>query len=275
MIEWNEMTRLLNGSELASYVEERQARQVRALRQAEHIFPKLVIIKSRAASPVIDAYIRMKRAYGDDILIETAVETLDEADMPAAIERLNADPAVHGIIVQLPLDTPEETDAIVGLIAPAKDVDGLASSEMFDSATAVAINWLLVGYNVDLKGKKIVLVGNGRLVGAPLARMWQKSGFSVKVLDDTTENLQAELRDAEVIVSATGVPHLLTSDMIPIGAVVVDAGTASENGVIKGDVTPDVRERSDVTITPEKGGVGPLTITALFDHVIQAASKKL
>jgi len=63
--------------------------------------------------------------------------------------------------------------------------------------------------------------------------------------------------------------------MIPIGAVVVDAGTASENGVIKGDVTPDVRERSDVTITPEKGGVGPLTITALFDHVIQAASKKL
>lgn len=268
------MTRVLNGSELASYVKERQARQVRALRQAQHIFPKLVIIKSTTASPVIDAYIRMKRAYGDDILIETAVETLAEADMPAAIKRLNFDPTVHGIIVQLPLDTPEKTDEIVGLITPAKDVDGLASSEMFDSATATAINWLLVGYNVDLKGKKIVLVGNGRLVGAPLAAMWQKSGFSVTVLDDTTDNLTAELRDAEVIVSATGVPHLLTSAMIPIGAVVVDAGTASENGVIKGDVAPDVRQRDDLTITPEKGGVGPLTIAALFDHIIQAASRK-
>lgn len=267
------MTRFLNGSELASYVEERQARQVRALRQAKHIFPKLVIIKSTTASPVIDTYIRMKRSYGDDILIETAVETLAEADMPAAIERLNLDPTVHGIIVQLPLDTPARTDEIVGLITPAKDVDGLASTELFDSATAVAINWLLVGYNVDLKGKKIVLVGNGRLVGAPLAAMWRKSGFSVTVLDDTTEDLRAELRDAEVIVSATGVPHLLTSAMIPIGAVVVDAGTTSENGVITGDVAPDVRQRDDLTITPEKGGVGPLTIAALFDHIIQAATR--
>jgi methylenetetrahydrofolate dehydrogenase (NADP+)/methenyltetrahydrofolate cyclohydrolase len=267
------MTRLLNGSELASYVKERQARQVRALRQAEHIFPKLVIIKSPDASSVIETYVRMKRAYGDDILIETELETLNEADMPAAITRLNNDESVHGIIVQLPLSTPQKTDEIVGLIAPAKDVDGLASSEVFDSATAVAINWLLVGYNVDLKAKKIVLVGNGRLVGAPLTKMWRKSGFDVTVLDDTAVDLRAELRDAQIIVSATGVPHLLTSDMIPIGAVVVDAGTASEDGVIRGDVSPEVRERDDVTITPEKGGVGPLTISAIFDHLIVAASK--
>lgn len=266
------MTRILNGSELASYIKERQARQVRALRQAQHVFPKLVVLKCLGASPVIDTYIRMKRAYGDDILIETVTEVLAETAMPAAIDRLNADPNVHGIIVQLPLENAAKTDGIVGLIAPEKDVDGLASNQVFDSATATAINWLLVGYNVDLKMKNIVLVGNGRLVGAPLAAMWRKSGFLVKVLDDAVVDLGAELRDADVIVSATGVAHLLTSAMIPTGAVVVDAGTASENGVIRGDVSPEVRERDDLTITPEKGGVGPLTIAALFDHVIQAAA---
>lgn len=265
------MTKILNGSELVGYIKERQARQVRALRQASKVFPQLVVIKSKSASPVIDTYVRMKGRYGDDILIETVVETLDESDMPEAIQRANSDEAVHGIIVQLPLDNPAKTDEIVDSIAPEKDVDGLGVHTKFESATAKAIHWLLAGYAIDLKGKKIAIVGNGRLVGAPLAKMWRDSGYDVTVLTRASTDIAGVLKDSAVIVTATGVPHLITTDMIGIGAVVVDAGTASEDGVIVGDIDDSVRARDDLTVTPEKGGVGPLTIAALFDNVIASA----
>lgn len=266
------MARLLDGTEIVGYIQERQARQVRALRQAHRVFPRLVVIKSTHSSPVIDTYVRMKQRYGDEILIETIIETLDEADMLAAINRLNADPQVHGIIVQLPLADVTKTDAIVNAIAPEKDVDGLGELAAFSGATAVAIEWLLNGYAVELKAKKITIVGNGRLVGAPLAALWRSGGYDVTVLDDTVADLASVLMTSDVIVSATGVPRLISSDMIPIGAAVVDAGTASEGGVIVGDVAADARQRSDLKITPEKGGVGPVTVAALYDHVIQAAT---
>jgi methylenetetrahydrofolate dehydrogenase (NADP+)/methenyltetrahydrofolate cyclohydrolase len=267
------MAKLLSGTELVGYIEERQARQVRALRQASRVFPRLVIIKSLSASPVIDAYIRMKQRYAEEILIETVVETMAEAEMPAAIERLNADPLVHGIIVQLPLADPLITDDIVNRIAPEKDVDGLGAGAKYDSATATAINWLLSGYAIDLQNKALTIVGNGRLVGAPLAKIWRQSGYTVTVIDDQTPDIADAVYKSDVIVTATGVPRLISSDMIQIGATVVDAGTASENGVIVGDVDPSVRERDDIKITPEKGGVGPLTIAALCDNVIQAAMR--
>lgn len=265
------MTRLLNGSELVGYIKERQAKQVRALRQAWHVFPRLAIIKPLGSSPVIDTYVRMKGRYGDDILIETVVETLSETDMPAVIERLNKDDSIHGIIVQLPLDDPNRTDEIVNMIAPEKDVDGLGSGAKFESATAGAIAWLLAGYGVELRDKKIAIIGNGRLVGAPLAKMWRESGLDVTVLTRQNTDLKDVLKISDVIITATGSPHLVTTDMIKPGAVVVDAGTASENGVIVGDLDPAVRLRDDLTITPEKGGVGPLTIAMLFDHVITSA----
>lgn len=267
------MAKLLNGTELVGYIEERQARQVRALRQASHIFPRLVIIKSTAASPVIDTYIRMKQRYGEEILIETMVEVLDDDDMIAAIDRLNEDPQVHGIIVQLPINDITKTEDIVNRIAPEKDVDGLGKQAQFDSATATAIDWLLAGYAIELKGKKLTIVGNGRLVGAPLAHMWRESDYAVTVLDRSHGDITDALRESDVIVTATGVPRLITTEMVPIGATIVDAGTASEEGGIVGDVDPSVRTRDDIKITPEKGGVGPLTITALFDHVIQSAAR--
>jgi methylenetetrahydrofolate dehydrogenase (NADP+)/methenyltetrahydrofolate cyclohydrolase len=134
-----------------------------------------------------------------------------------------------------------------------------------------AINWLLAGYAIDLKDKKIAIVGNGRLVGAPLARIWKESGYDIEVLSRSTEDIASILRQSNVIVTATGVPHLITSEMIAIGSVVVDAGTASEEGRIVGDIDEALRSRDDLTITPEKGGVGPLTVAGLFDNVITAA----
>ena len=262
--------RILDGRELADYVKERQAKQVRNLRQTWHVLPKLVIVIA-SQDEVIDTYVRLKQSYGEDILIEVEVRRVEQDLVRETIEALNADASVHGIIIQLPLADPSQTDELVALIDPQKDVDGLGPESVYVSATATAIDWLLAGYNVTLRDRLIAIVGQGRLVGAPLARLWGSTGLSIVTFDDTTTDLQSELRKADVIVTATGVPGLITSQMISPGKVVVDAGTASENGVIFGDVAEDVRERNDLTITPIRGGVGPLTIAALFDNVMVAA----
>ena len=143
---------------------------------------------------------------------------------------------------------------------------------VLDPATPLAIIWLVAGYNVDLIAKRIAIVGNGRLVGAPLARIWTNSGYDVTVFDVDSQDMQSQLPEFDIIVTATGVPGLITSDVVKHDAVVIDAGTAAEHGKIVGDIAPDLRERDDLTITPEKGGVGPLTVAALFDNVIQAAT---
>lgn len=262
--------KLLNGKELAEFIKERQAHQVRGLRQALGVQPKLAIVVT-IDHPVINVYMRMKKKYGADILIDVDIHAIKQDDAASTIKALNADPSVHGIIVQLPLERPQETDAIVDLVAPEKDVDALGKNAIFDPATPMAILWLLAGYNIDLRGKKVLLVGRGKLVGAPLERMLTTSGIDVSVADRETTDLQAETLKADVIITATGSPAILYSAMLKEGAVVVDAGVAGEEGKTVGDVAPEVYDRDDITITPTKGGVGPLTVCALFENVIRAA----
>lgn len=262
--------KLLNGKELAGFIKQRQAHQVRGLRQAYGINPRLAIIVT-VENPVIDVYTRMKKSYGSDILIDVDIHRVQQADVPALITELNDDAAVHGVIVQLPLEDRSKTDEIVGLVAPEKDVDALGPRAIFDPATPMAIMWLLAGYGVELQGKKVLLIGRGKLVGAPLERIYKESGVDVWVADRATKDLKAETLKADVIITATGSPAILYSDMIKEGAVVVDAGVASEDGKTVGDVAPEVYERDDLTITPVKGGVGPLTVCALFENVIRAA----
>lgn len=263
--------KLLNGRDLADFIKERQAKQVRALRQAHHVFPKLAIVQT-IDNPVIDSYVRLKQAYGTDILIDVEVYKIDQAQLPGVVERLNNDSSVHGIIIQLPLADESATQLAVDLVAPQKDVDGLGTNAILDPATPLAIIWLAAGYNVDFVGKRVAIVGNGRLVGAPLARLWKNSGYDVTVFDENSHDMQTLLPEFDIIVTATGVPGLIQSDFVKHGAVVIDAGTAAEHGKIVGDITPELRERDDLTITPEKGGVGPLTVSALFDNVIRAAT---
>ncbi len=264
--------KLLNGKDLADYIKERQARDVRALRQAHHIEPKLAIVLT-VDHPTINVYMRMKKRYGADLLIDVDVHAVKQDDAPALIKQLNEDDTVHGIIVQLPLERPEETESLVNLVAPEKDVDALGKDAIFEPATPMAILWLLSGYNVELRGKKVLLVGRGKLVGAPLERMFKASGIDVSVADRSTTDLAAEAIRADVIITATGSPAILFSSMIKHGAVVVDAGVAGEEGKTVGDLAADVYERDDLTLTPTKGGVGPLTVCALFENVIRAARR--
>jgi len=267
-----ESMKILDGLELSKYIKERQLKQVRALRLSWKTIPRLAIVRTGENS-VIDTYVRLKSNYGSDITVEVDIYTPTNDNLLAQIDKLNKDITIHGIIVQLPLADITQTDLAVNAVALKKDVDGLGSGSVFTPATAMAINWLLIGYNVELSGKKIAIVGNGRLVGSPLAKLWRESGYDVSVYDDTTADLAGVLQTAEIIVTATGVPGLIKSNMVRNGAVVVDAGTASENGKIVGDVAAEVRDRTDLTVTPIRGGVGPLTIAALFDNVITAARK--
>lgn len=262
--------KLLNGKELASYIKQRQAHEARGLIQAHDIQPKLAIIQVKD-DPVINTYVRLKKRYGEDISVEVESHHPAQADIEAVIKQLNDDELVHGIIVQLPLSDTSETDRIVNLVAPHKDVDALGNDAAFDPATPMAIMWLLAGYNVDLRGKKILLIGRGKLVGAPLEKILTESDLDVSVADRSTKDLASETKEADVIITATGSPAILYPDMIKQDAVVVDAGVASEDGRTVGDVAPELYDRDDLTITPEKGGVGPLTVSALFENVIRSA----
>jgi methylenetetrahydrofolate dehydrogenase (NADP+)/methenyltetrahydrofolate cyclohydrolase len=263
--------KLLNGTELAGFIKQRHAQAVRSLR-GRGITPKLAIVQVKD-DPVINTYVRLKQEYGLDIGVEVEVHKIPQAEAKKILNKLSIDESVHGIIVQLPLENPTVTDDIVNLVNPAKDVDSLGDQSKFEPATPMAILWLLSGYNIDLAGKHILLIGRGKLVGAPLERILKKSGHKVDVIDREIPDLKDRTLDADIIITATGSPAILYPDMIKHGAVVVDAGVASESGKTVGDLAPDVYERADLTITPEKGGVGPLTVCALFENVIRASSK--
>lgn len=257
----------LNGKELAGFIKERQAHVVRGMKKK----PTLLIIRD-SDNPVITKYVNLKIRYGEDIGVKVIDYRANNSDdIREKILSANKDSEISGIILQLPILEKEKTDELTALIAPEKDVDGLSGNGNYDSATATAINWLLAGYDIKVATSKIAIVGRGKLVGAPLYKMYTNSGYNASLFhrgDDLSQ-----LKDYDIIITATGKPGIITSDMVAPGAVIVDAGTASEDGVLKGDVAEAVRERKDLTaITPKIGGVGPLTVTCLFEHVLNASN---
>ncbi len=262
---------LLGSKELVLSIKERQAKKVAELKQ-RGIQPKLAIVLT-VDHPAIQAYTRMKKKYGAGLGAEVDIHTIAQDDAPALINKLNSDDSVHAIIVQLPIERPEETEDLVGLVAPHKDVDGLGPNPEFEPATPLAILWLLEGHHVNLHNKKVLLVGRGKLVGRPLKRMLEDDGVDVSVAHSQTPDVKAETLKADVIITATGRPGIITSGMVKAGTVLVDAGVAGEQGKTVGDVAPELYGREDIDITPTKGGVGPLTVCALFENTIKAATK--
>lgn len=261
----------LNGAELAGFIKARQASQVRQIRHERGSTPQLAIIRCKD-DKVINTYVSLKKRYGDDVGVKVCDFSLKQSEVSEKIRELNQDESIHGMILQLPLEKPAETDALVNLIDPEKDVDALGEKALFEPATPMAILWLLSGYNVALQGKYVLLVGRGKLVGAPLEKMLKSSGVDVVSVDDTVGDLSEYSMKADVVITATGCHGLITKDMLKQNAVVVDAGVASEAGKTVGDLDKNVYERSDLVLTPVKGGVGPLTVCALFDNLIRAVS---
>ena len=259
-------TKILDGRELAGFIKERQATETTSMDKK----PTLLIIRD-SDNPVITKYVNLKIKYGEDIgakVIDYCAKNSE--DIETKIKEANEDPEINGIILQLPILEKKKTDELVNLIKPSKDVDGLGANPDYDSATATAILWLLAGYDIDLKTKSIAIVGRGKLVGAPLYKMFTDSNYQVELFHHGSD--LTKLKNFDIIITATGKPGLILDDYVKPGAIVVDAGTASEDGVLKGDIEEEVRKRQDLAaITPKIGGVGPLTITCLFEHLIQAS----
>ena len=265
--------KFLDGSQVAEYMQPRQLKAVRSLKQVHHINPRLSIVNSNSSMPTT-TYLRLKQQYGTRIEVDVDLHQVSEDELKVKIKELNDDDLVQGIVLQLPLNKRHLEDELCNLINPIKDVDGLNEKSNYDSATATAIYWLLVSYGVDLLHKQIMIVGRGKLVGRPLVSLFNKLNLDFQIMDETNSDLNL-LKTKDIIISAVGQPNLIQSQYLKSQAIVVDAGVSIVNNKLQGDVDLAVyQSRDDLTITPVQGGVGPLTIAILFDNLIRACSNK-
>lgn len=219
-----------------------------------------------AGDAVTDSYVRIKTRAAARLGVEIVRRELPtEATTADAIDAVRSlIDASDGIIVQLPLPEHIDADAVLAAVPPGRDVDALNPGALVVAPVAGAMQEILHTTSVEVKGKRAVVVGNGRLVGAPCALLLQKLGADVTVV--TRGDSLDVLRDADIIVSGAGSPGLIRPDMIKEGAVIIDAGTSESSGKVMGDAEPACAEKASV-FTPVPGGVGPIAIAMIFRNL--------
>lgn len=270
--------KFLNGSDLVQYISERQSKQVRALVQGRGIKPRLAIISTDPSNLAIQTYIRLKAKRAEELGIILDHHELEQSQCEQKIKELAEDPLTHGIILQLPLKDPAETEHLLSLIPPEKDVDGMSPNSPVPPATAQAVLWLLAGYNIDLKDKRILVIGKGKLVGAPLTKLIEEQGMEVSSLDElsSSNDLSLAIKNADIIITATGSPGLIKKEMLHDSQVIIDCGTSESGGELVGDLDPSVYDsKLNIKVTPKVGGVGPLTISCLFENLLHLIDKNI
>lgn len=277
--------RIIDGKQTAARVRERVAAEVAAL--ADHgVVPGLaaVLVGDDPASHVyVGAKGRACEAVGmrSANVVLPAATTQDE--LLAELDRLNEDPAVSGIIVQLPLPGHLDPVAAQERTDPRKDVDGLhpenagrlvRGDPRFVPATPLGVRTLLVEHDIPTAGAHVVIIGRSLLVGRPLALLLslRDANATVTMCHTGTVDLAAHTRTADIVVVATGVPHTLTGDMVRPGATVIDVGmNRAGDGTLHGDADFDGLREVAGAITPVPGGVGPMTVALLLQNTLQAA----
>ena len=221
-------------------------------------------------------FIERKKRFGDGVGVSVSVvqfsEKASEDEVRKELVRLAQDPAVSGIIVQLPLPAHFNTRAVVDLIPPEKDVDALSSFPLVLSPFVGAVRTILERHGVAIAGKNVVVVGQGALVGMPVAAWAREAGAKVISVDKDTEDIAQYTRTADILVTGAGVPGLITRDMIRDGAILIDAGTSESAGKLVGDIDPSCVGKAAL-FTPVPGGVGPLTVALLFLNLIELSAR--
>jgi len=278
--------RLLDGNAVAAQIRSEVAERVRTL-NGLGIVPGLaaILVGADEASRI---YVGSKHKACADVGIRS--EQVDfpafvtEAELLAAIRRLNHDPEIHGIIVQLPVPPHISELTIQHTMDPGKDVDGLHPTNVglmvrgdpaFPPATPYGIVELLLRSGVELDGAKVVVVGYGELVGAPLSIMMAQDSIrgraTVTICHVRTKDLASHTRRADILVAAAGVPEMITADMVKPGATVVDVGVHRTDDGIVGDVLFEEVGEVAGAISPVPGGVGPMTVAMLMVNTVTAA----
>jgi len=278
---------LIDGVALSRQIRADLAQRAAAL-TARGLTPGLAVILV-GDDPASAVYVRNKVKACEDHGLRSVLEkyeaTMTEADLLARIEALNADPAIHGILVQMPLPRHIDATKVIEAISTKKDVDGysvqsagdlMAGLPGFRPCTPYGCMKLIESTGVSLKGKHAVVIGRSNTVGKPMALLLLQANATVTVTHSGTPDLALHTRQADVVVAAVGRRNTLTGDMIKPGAIVIDVGiNRDENGKLCGDV--DFASASQVAshITPVPGGVGPMTITMLLANTVEAAERAL
>lgn len=275
---------ILSGTEIA----EQRAETIRASVAELGFSPKLLIVRvgERADSK---SYVERKVAYAAKVGAETEVahfpESVSEEEVLTTLEKYNADQNVHGIIVQLPLPKHLDAKKIIDAIAARKDVDGLTDaniSKLFDNADGIVpatprgILTLLRAYDVEVAGKHVVVLGRSRLVGKSTALLMLNQNATVTMCHSKTENLSEITKTADILIVAIGQQKFITKEFIKEGQVVIDVGIGADlESRIVGDVDSAAVQDMDIKISPVPGGVGPMTVTSLFENLLLVAKQSV
>ena len=281
--------RRLEGAPFASEIRDRVADEVKVYVKDHGHPPGLAVVVCGRSAPSMVYLERILKACAQVgieasfVDVEGADVASQEAALTEAIEGLNDDPRVAGIIVQMPLPKGVRLKTVVDAIEPLKDIDGIhplnagllrLGYEGFIPATAHAALEMIHRSGVDLRGADAVVVGRSPVVGMPLAFMLTKEDATVTVCHSKTRDLAHKVRNADVVVVAAGKPALVTGAMLKPGAVVIDVGINVVDGRIVGDVDFESAEKVASAITPVPGGVGPLTNALLLSHLMRAAQRQ-
>lgn len=276
---------IISGNFIANKLREELKQRVRTLTET-WMQPGLAVILA-GDNPASRVYVRNKAKTCEELGIHSEIFNFS-GDTPQKtilqqIQDLNANPEIHGILVQLPLPDHIQINEIVAAIATEKDVDGfhpcnvgaLATGHaLFRPCTPFGIIKMLAEYDIPLQGQHAVVVGRSNIVGKPMALMLLEKGATVTICTSQTRELASHTRSADIIIMATGKPGLLTSGMIKAGATVIDVGiNRLANGQLCGDVEFSGTKEKAGYITPVPGGVGPMTITMLMNNTIEAAER--
>jgi methylenetetrahydrofolate dehydrogenase (NADP+) / methenyltetrahydrofolate cyclohydrolase len=279
---------ILSGKEVAAKVLAEVKAGVAALRAKTAVQPGLAVVLV-GDDPASQIYVRNKKRAADEVGIATRDFLFpggcSQAELLETIRTINADPTLHGILLQLPLPKGMDEDQAVAAIAPEKDADGLHPMSLGNllggkpsavPCTPAGCIEILDHYGIAIEGAEAVVVGRSRLVGKPLAQLLLARNATVTMCHTRTRDLAAHCRRADILCVAAGRPRFITGDMIKEGAVVIDVGVNRlDTGKLAGDVDFDSAATRARAITPVPGGVGPMTVAMLMKNTWRATARQL
>jgi len=278
---------LIDGKSLANKVQASVASEVDQLKQEKNIVPGLAVILI-GDDPASHAYVKMKAKACEKVgfysITHSMPDAISQDEIIATIEMMNNNPRIDGILVQLPLPKHVDTDKILEVIDPKKDVDGfhaynigrlVSNLDSFVACTPLGVMKMFEAYHIDLEGKDVCVVGASNIVGKPMAALLLNANATVTVTHIFTKDLKAHTSQADIVIVGVGVPGLIKEDMIKEGAIVIDIGiNRIEDGSLVGDVDFKNVSQKCSYITPVPGGVGPMTIAMLLSNTLKSAKQR-
>ena len=270
------MSNIMNGKELSLKIEE----EIKIFSKGCIIRPSVAVIQI-GNDPISEKYIKAKEEACNRVGIYFRYHQYEEGTPELTIinkiKELNNDDYVNGKMISLPIPDKYNEKRLINTIINSKDIDGLTDINVgrliggrksITPCAALGIMELFKNYNVDLNEKNVVLLGKGRLVGRPLINLLLNEGATVTICHSKTKNLKKFMLDADIIISAAGVKNIITADMVSEGAIVIDAGCVIDDGDLCGDVDFDKVAKKASLITPQKGGVGSMTVAMFLKNIL-------